>query len=67
VRKLQGKITDQTISRMEDTLNRPIRRGLDAAINECMDKITNNSENPKTGDVDCMCLETKRILEESKV
>jgi len=47
---------------MEDTLDRPIRRGLDKAVNECLDKLETNSENPTVKKVDCMCNETKEAL-----
>jgi len=34
---LNARITEQTIERMEEKLGRPIRRGLDKAMNEVMD------------------------------
>ena len=64
---LNGVIKEATLTRMENTLERPIRRGLDKAMNECMDKLEANSEPTKNGKVDCLCNETKRILEEEKV
>lgn len=64
--KLNGIIKEDTLTRMENTLDRPIRRNLDKAVNECMDKLENSSEPPKTGEVDCLCNKTKRILEEDE-
>ena len=38
---MNGIIEESTLERMEDIRGKPIRRGLDKAINECLDKLEN--------------------------
>ena len=39
---MNGKIEESTLERMEEIRGgKPIRRGLDKAINECLDKLEN--------------------------
>ena len=63
---MNGRITESTISRMEDKLGRPIRRGLDKAMNEVMDQ----SEHQEIGNteqesskIDCLNNNAKRCFE----
>ena len=38
---MNGKIEESTLERMEEIRGKPVRRGLDKAINECLDKLEN--------------------------
>jgi len=41
---MNGIIEESTIERMEEIRGKPIRRGLDKAINECLDKLESEEE-----------------------
>lgn len=40
---MNGKIEEDTLERMEEIRGKPIRRGLDKAINECLDLLEDNT------------------------
>ena len=65
---MNGRITEPTISRMEDKLGRPIRRGLDKAMNEVMDQLETkepgNTE-PESSKIDCLNGNCKKELEDA--
>lgn len=42
---LNGKIEEPTLERMGEIRGKPVRRGLDKAINECLDLLENKVEN----------------------
>jgi len=47
---------------MEGKLGRPIRRGLDKAMNEIMDKAENTETKPTPENVDCLSDSTRECL-----
>ena len=40
---MNGKIQEPTLERMEEIRGKPLRRGLDKAINECLDLLENKT------------------------
>jgi len=64
---MNGQISEETLVRMEEKLGRPIRRGLDKAMNEVMDiseeeKIETDSIQAET-ELDCLNSNTKRCFD----
>jgi len=67
---MNGIIEESTIERMEEIRGKPIRRGLDKAINECLDKLetedvdegTETIEKSTEPEVNCLSKSTKRCL-----
>lgn len=71
---MNGIIQESTLERMEDIRGKPIRRGLDKAINECLDKLQDGtckdadnkkveSEKVESEQADCLNNNVKRSLE----
>ena len=68
---MNGKIEEDTLERMEEIRGKgPIRRGLDKAINECLDvledKVVTTDEEGRITDVkelNCLNSNAKRCLE----
>ena len=63
---MNGRISEPTIERMEKKLGRPIRRGLDKAMNEVMDlsetkEVTTDATS--AAELDCLNNNTKRCFE----
>jgi len=59
---MNGQISEETLVRMEGKLGRPIRRGLDKAMNEVMDKAENTETKPTHENVDCLSDSTRECL-----
>ena len=66
---MNGRINENTIQRMEKTLDRPIRRGLDKAINECLTKLEDGTckdateeETENSQKIDCLNGDCKKEL-----
>jgi len=60
---MNGQISEDTIVRMEEKLGRPIRRGLDKAMNEVMDQAENETTiEPTIEKVDCLSDSTRECL-----
>ena len=67
---MNGIIEESTLERMEEIRGKPVRRGLDKAINECFDKLeaedigegTETIEKSTEPEVDCLSKSTKRCL-----
>ncbi len=59
---MNGQISEETLVRMEGKLGRPIRRGLDKAMNEIMDKAENTETKPTPENVDCLSDSTRECL-----
>lgn len=69
---MNGKIEESTLERMEEIRGKgPIRRGLDKAINECLDKLEDgtckdtNTEKIESEKVDCLDDNCKEELEKN--
>lgn len=65
---MNGRITEPTLTRMEDKLGRPIRRGLDKAMNEVMD-LSETQETAADAEtaaekIDCLNGNCKKELED---
>jgi len=63
---MNGIIEESTLERMGDIRGKPVRRGLDKAINECLDKLedgTCKDSNPEK--VDCLNDNCKEELEKN--
>jgi len=68
---MNGIIEESTLERMGDIRGKPVRRGLDKAINECLDKLEDgtckdpNSEEIESEKVDCLNDNCKEELEKN--
>ena len=63
---MNGQISEETLVRMEGKIGRPIRRGLDKAMNEVMDQgestETKPIQKPAPENVDCLSDSTRECL-----
>ncbi len=67
---MNGIIQESTLERMEEIRGKPIRRGLDKAINDCFDELENrNPINAKDNDSEKsieVCDFTNKMAEEDQ-
>jgi len=45
---MNGKVEDSTLERLSEIRGKPVRRGLDTAINECLDKLEDQIDEPQS-------------------
>ena len=68
---MNGIIQESTLERMGDIRGKPVRRGLDKAINECLDKLEDgtckdpNLEEVEPEKADCLNDNCKEELEKN--
>ncbi len=68
---MNGKIEESTLERLSDIRGKPVRRGLDKAINECLDKLEDgtckdaNPEKVESEKADCLNDNCKEELQKN--
>lgn len=61
---MNGQISESTLERLSDIRGKPVRRGLDTAINECLDKLEEQSNDSQSSPSIEVCDFTNQMAEE---
>lgn len=60
--RIQANLKPETVQRISDISNRPVTRGIDKMINECLDKIDSQNNGKGVG----KCSEMMELLDNGK-
>jgi len=60
---MQAKLQDETVNRISDTTDQPISRGIDKAVNDCLDQLDELKEIQNGNSIDMsVCDVTKKEM-----
>lgn len=63
---MNAKIQDSTVKRISETIDQPISRGLDKAVNDCLDQLDELKEKQNGNSFDMrVCDETKQEMSQN--
>jgi len=63
---MNGKIEDSTLERLSEIRGKPVRRGLDTAINDCLNKLEGQIEDSQSSPSIEVCDFTNKMAEENE-
>lgn len=63
---MNGKIEDSTLERLSEIRGKPVRRGLDTAINECLTKLEGQIDDSQSSPTIEVCDFTKKMANDEE-
>ena len=63
---MNAKLRESTVKRIEETTERPISRGIDRAVNDCLDQLDSLKETQHENSIEMtVCDTTKKEMEDN--